>query len=285
VTRPFERVVIAGVGLIGGSLALAARRAGLVGEIVGFGRTRENLDIALTRGLVDRVSQDPLEAARGADLLVLAVPVAATAKVAQSMAGVLAPGAVVTDAGSVKARVVREVSSVLPAGVRFVGAHPIAGTEDSGAAAARHDLYDGCRCILTPTGETDADALERVEALWRGVGAQVERMSPERHDEILAWVSHVPHMLAYALMATAPADTHSYAGPSFRDVTRVAASPVEMWRDILLYNDEALGRSLDGVLATLQSLRAAIRRGDAEAASQIFARARSARRALEGRKG
>lgn len=270
--------------MIGGSFAVAAKRAGLIGEVVGFGRSRENLEVAMTRGLVDRVSQDPLEAARGADLLLLAVPVAASAGVAASMAGALAPGAIVTDAGSVKARVVREVSAVLPSGMHFVGAHPIAGTAESGAGAAQHDLYEGSRCIVTPTAASDESAVAKVEALWRGVGARVERLSPERHDEVLAWVSHVPHLLAYSLMATAPADAVGYAGPSFRDVTRVAASPVDMWRDILLYNDAALGASLDAVLATLHALREAIARGDAETASAILARGREARRAFEGRK-
>jgi prephenate dehydrogenase len=282
VTRCFERAVVAGVGLIGGSLALAARRAGLVGEVVGLGRGRENLQLALDRGLVDRVSQDPAEAARGADLAVLAVPVAAMAQVAGAMAPALAAGAVVTDAGSVKARVVREVGAVLPAGIRFVGAHPIAGTEDSGAGAAREDLFRGARCLVTPTAATDADALERVEALWRGVGAVVERMTPERHDELLAWVSHVPHMLAFSLMRAAPPETHRYAGPSFRDATRVAASPVEMWRDIALYNADAIVAGLDGVLAELNTLRDALRRGDAEAAAATFAAARAARRRLDG---
>lgn len=281
-TRLFERAVVAGVGLIGGSFALAAKRAGLFAEIVGLGRSRENLDLALERGLVDRVSQDPAEAAHGADFALLAVPVASLAAVARSIGGHLAAGAVVSDAGSAKARVVREVAAALPAGLRFVGAHPIAGTEDSGAAAAREDLFRGARCIVTPVADSDADAVAKVEQLWRGVGAEVERMSPERHDEVLAWVSHVPHMLAFALMDASPAEVREYAGPSFRGITRVAASPVEMWRDIVLYNGDAIGAGLDVVLAKLAELRAAIRRGDAETVARIFRSARAARRRMGG---
>jgi len=284
VTRLFERAVVAGVGLIGGSLALAARRAGLIGEVVGFGRTRENLDVALKRGLVDRVSQDPAEAAQGADFALLAVPVGALAPVARALAPSLAPAAVVSDVGSVKTQVVREVSAALPAGLRFVGAHPIAGTEDSGAVAADGNLFRGTRCIVTPVAGTDAGALDKVEALWRGVGAQVERLSPERHDEVFAWVSHVPHMIAYALMHAAPADTHPYAGPSFRDVTRVAGSGVEMWRDIVAANAAPIGAGLDAVMERLASLREAIRRGDRDAAATIFRAAREARRRLESGK-
>lgn len=280
-TRRFERVVIAGVGLIGGSLALAAKRAGLFGEVVGLGRTRANLELARERGAVDRFSQDPAEAARGADLAILAAPVASLAEVARAIGGVLAPGAVVSDVGSVKARVVEEVSAALPAGVRFVGAHPIAGTEESGAGAAREDLYHGARCIVTPVAETDPDALARIEALWQGVGARVERMAPDRHDEILAWVSHVPHMLAFALMDAAPRDTHPYAGPSFRGITRVAASPVEMWRDIVAYNADAIAGGLDALLEELGRLRDAIGRGDADAVTEILSRARAARRRLD----
>jgi prephenate dehydrogenase len=284
VTRLSERAVIAGVGLLGGSFALAARAAGLVGELVGLGRSRENLETALERGIVDRISQDPAEAARGADLVLLAVPVASLAAVARQMAPSLAAGALVTDVGSVKTRVVRECTAAVSSGAHFVGAHPIAGTEDSGAAAARADLFHGALCILTPRPETDAGALARVEALWRGVGCRTERMSPERHDEVLAWVSHVPHLLAFALMRSAPADTHAYAGPSFRDLTRVAASPVEVWRDIVDYNATPIVAGLDRVLATLGGLRAAIESGDRGAVSAVFAAARAARRALGEKK-
>lgn len=285
-TRLFERAVVAGVGLLGGSFALAARRAGAVGELVGLGRSRANLELALERGIVDRVSQDAAEAGRDADLALLAVPVASLAEVAARLAPVLAPAAVITDVGSVKGRVGDEVTLALAGAAsapRFVGAHPIAGTEESGAAAARVDLFEGSLCIVTPRPDTDAAALERVEALWRAVGCTVERMEPGRHDEALAWVSHVPHMLAFALAASSPAETHRYAGPSFRDATRVAASPVEMWRDIVLFNREALGGALDAILDALRELREAIGRGDAAAASEIFARAREARRRMDRR--
>ena len=280
-TKLFDRVAIAGVGLIGGSLGLAAKKAGLVGELIGLGRTRSNLDVALARGLVDRVTQDPCEAVRDADAVVLAVPVAAMAPLAARMAPALRAGAVVTDVGSVKARVVREMRAALPAAVHFVGAHPIAGTEDSGAAAARLDLFRGAPCVLTPTPETNTEALEKIRALWRGVGGEVEELTPERHDEILAWVSHVPHMLAFALVNACPSGAPRFAGPSFRDATRVAASDTTMWRDIALYNGDAIVAALRALADGLERLRDAIERGDGEALTKLFAEARAARQRIE----
>lgn len=281
--RLFERVAIAGVGLIGGSLALAARRAALVGEVVGLGRTRPNLDIALRRGIVDRVTHDPQEAVHNADAVIVAVPVAAIAPLVARMAGALRPGTLVSDVGSVKGRVAREVARVLPPGVRYVGTHPIAGTEDSGAGAADPDLFRGTRCIITPTPETEAGAVTQVRALWEGVGASVEELTPERHDEILAWVSHVPHMLAFALMHACPAAALGYAGPSFRGATRVAASDTAMWRDISLYNADAITGALDAVMRGLEALRDDVARGDAEALTAVLAAARAARRSLGDR--
>ncbi len=274
-------MLLAGVGLIGGSLALAARRAGLVGEVIGLGRTRQNLEVALERGIIDGAADDRSSAARGADLVVLAVPVAATARLAAELRPSIGANAVVTDVGSVKARVVREVTAALEGTGHFVGAHPIAGTADSGAAAAQENLFRGARCILTPTEDTDGEALAQVRGLWEGVGALVEELRPERHDQVLAWVSHAPHYLAYALMGAAPVEVHAYAGPSFRDLTRVAGSAAEMWRDISLYNAAAIEEVLESVLARLEDLREALRLGDAEALTRLFDEARRARRALE----
>jgi prephenate dehydrogenase len=277
----FERVTIAGVGLIGGSLALAARAADLVGEVVGFGRQRENLETALARGIIDRYSLDAAVAARGADLLVLAVPVCSTATVARACAPVLRTGAVVTDVGSVKVPVMREVEAVLPPELPFVGGHPIAGAEESGAAAAHADLFRGSRCILTPGPRTAAAAVSRIRALWEGVGMLVEEMSAERHDEVLAWVSHLPHVLAFSAVAALAAGAEEmarYGGPSFRDLTRVAASSTEMWSDILLANAAPLDRALDAFGAVLAELRSAIAAGDTAALERVLVQARAARR-------
>lgn len=279
--RLFERVTIAGVGLIGGSLALAARAAGVVGEVVGLGRTQQNLDVALGLGIVDHTTRDPRAAVRDTDFVLLAVPVATMAPLVREMAAALRPGTIVSDVGSVKASVVRDVSAALPPGVRFVGAHPMAGTEESGAAAARSDLFRGTRCLLTPTPDTDSTALAKVRTLWEATGALVEELPPERHDEALAWVSHLPHTIAFsvvnALLAVDPT-LHRLAGPSFRDVTRVAASSVEMWCDILLANAPRVTDAMGRFAAALEALRQLIASGDAAQLREQLVRARAARR-------
>jgi prephenate dehydrogenase len=194
----FERVAIVGVGLIGGSLALAARQAGLIGSVVGVGRGAENLATAKARGFIDRATTDP-EAVGAVDLVVLAVPVRSTEPVVRQLLPHLEPGTVLTDVGSVKAPIVSALEPLCPEPLSFVGAHPIAGSERAGAAAADEALFRGARCVVTPTARTDRTALEKIETLWRGVGATVERMSPEAHDRALAWTSHLVHVVAYAL--------------------------------------------------------------------------------------
>lgn len=280
----FERAAIVGVGLIGGSLALAARTRGLIGEVIGLGRTEANLAVARARGLIDRSASDP--AALGpVDLVVLAVPVRSTAAAATALLPHLRPGTIVTDAGSVKGEVVRQLEALLPADRPFVGAHPIAGGERAGAAAATADLFAGARCILTPTPRTDAAALARVRALWEGVGARVEEMSPAAHDRAFAWTSHAVHALAYALVrAIAAADPALLArgGPSLRDMTRIAASPAELWRDILLANAAPVDAALGAIAAELERLRAAIAAGDAAALEALLAVAVAAKRRSEG---
>lgn len=285
--EPFRRIAIVGVGLIGGSLALALRRAGLASEIVGIGRTQQNLDVALARGIVDRAGQDPA-LVKGCELVVLATPGALLAPSAEAIAPHLDAGAIVTDAGSTKAGVVRECAAALGGRARFVGAHPIAGTESSGAAAAEGDLFRGARCVLTPVAGTDADALARVRALWEAVGMDVVEMAPEAHDELLALTSHVPHLLAFALTGAAAAfraaragapDPFAFAGPSFRDATRVASSSPEMWRDILLGNAPAVRAALASVRTRLDVLEAAIVAGDAERIGALIDAARTVKRA------
>lgn len=277
--RLFEHVTIAGVGLIGGSLALAARAAGLVGEVVGLGRGAANLETARRRGIVDRYSHDPLEAARDADLLLLAVPVGELAAVARACAPALRAGAVISDVGSVKASVVRDVEALLPAGLAFVGAHPIAGTEASGAAAADADLFRGGRCILTPGAGSTPEAKAKIRALWEGVGMRVDEMDAARHDAVLAWVSHLPHAIAFSFIDALAAVDPSYAGfagPSFRSLTRVAASSPEMWRDIFLANSEQVDAAVSRLLTVLEALRRAVAARDAPAVLALLQRARAA---------
>ncbi len=279
----FERAAVVGVGLIGGSLALAARAAGLIGDVTGIGRGQTNLDTALRRGIVDRATRDPA-AVGPVDLVVVAVPVRSTAAVVRGLLPYLRPGTVVTDVGSVKESVVREVEAVLPEDRPFVGGHPIAGNELAGAAAADATLFRGARCVLTPTARTMPHALERVEALWRGVGAVVERMSPADHDRALAWTSHLVHVLAYALAhAIDEADGALFhlAGPSLRDVTRVAASAPELWRDIFFANAGAVDDAIGAFAVELERFRAAIQVGDEEALLRLLQAARAARARLE----
>lgn len=279
--RLFERVTIAGVGLIGGSLALAARAAGVIGQVVGFGRSAANLQTAQQRGIIDRYTHDAIAAARDADLLVLAVPVQSVAAVAAACAPALRPGAVVTDVGSVKECIVRDVERVLPAGVSFVGAHPIAGTEDSGAAAADAELFQGSRCILTPGARATPPAVAALRGLWEAVGARVDEMDAARHDQILAWVSHLPHALAFsAVNALLDRDgtLQEFAGPSFRDLTRVAASAVDTWCDIFLANAPQVDAALAAFAVTLADLRTAIAAGDDARLRSILSRAHTARR-------
>lgn len=279
----FDRLVIVGVGLIGGSLGLAARERGLVGEVVGFGRTEANLRVALERGIIDSYTFDPAEAARGTDLLLLAVPVEATGPTAEKFLPHLPPGCVITDAGSTKAQVVTIMEQLLPPTLHFVGAHPIAGTERAGAAAAFATLFEKRLCVLTPTPRTDPGALTRVRALWEGVGMRVEEMDVLMHDQVLARVSHLPHMIAFsvinAILATraVAVDLLPYAGSAFADLTRVAASPVEMWRDICLSNREALLAAITEFEQALAQLKAAIASGDGETLDAAISRARAER--------
>lgn len=276
-----EKLALVGTGLIGGSFALALKQAGAVGEVLGVGRTPASLDAALQRGLIDRVA-DWTEAAQ-ADCILLALPVGDTAAVLNLLAPHLKSGAIVTDAGSTKVNVVAAARAAL--GTRFadfVPGHPIAGSEQSGPAAARPDLYQGKRVVLTPQADTRPDALATVRSLWEAAGAQVEMLDAELHDRVFAAVSHLPHLAAFALVdelaQRADGDTFfRFAASGFRDFTRIAGSSPEMWRDIALANREALLAELDAYIAALQGLRGAVAGSDAAALLEIFSRARAAR--------
>ena len=283
----FERMAVIGVGLIGGSLALAARRRGLVSSVVGCGRSPQNLQVACDRGLIDVATQDPGEAVRTAELVVLAVPVGAMASVAEAIRPHLLRGAVVSDVASVKQEVVALLDPLCSgAGCVFVGAHPIAGSEDTGAVAANAELFQGGRCILTPTATTDLKVLGDVRALWEGVGMRVEEMDAATHDMILARVSHAPHLVAYALAAAvgeARVGGHtvlSYAGSGFRDTTRIAGSSAALWRGIALANRERVLEALGEFESRLQILADLIRRRDGAALEEVLAEAREHRKSL-----
>lgn len=282
----FNRLVIAGVGLIGGSLGLAARERGLVGEIVGFGRTEANLRVALERGIIDSYSFDPAEAARDTDLFLLAVPVEATRATMEKFIPFLPPGCIVTDAGSTKEQVVKTLENVLPPTLLCVGAHPIAGTEQAGAAAAFSTLFENRLCILTPTDQTDSQALARVRALWEGVGMRVEEMDVHTHDQVLARVSHLPHVISFSVMnavlesQVTGMDVLPYAGGAFADLTRVAASPVEMWRDICSSNRDALLAAITEFETALGKMKEAIAHGENDVLSTLITCAREERQRL-----
>ncbi len=279
-----ERLVIIGVGLIGGSFALALRQAGQVRHIVGVGRSSANLREALKLGVIDAVADSAGAAVGGADLVLLALPVGSMPGVLREIAPHLPEGCLITDAGSTKQDVVAAARAALDGALgRFVPGHPIAGAEHSGVTAARADLYQGRQVVLTPLAENTPAAIERVAALWRACGAEVAQMSPETHDRIFAAVSHLPHLAAFALVddlaGRSEADTYfRYAGGGFRDFTRIAASHPEMWRDIALANREALLAELDAYIAELELIRGLLARGDAAGLEAIFQRASQVRK-------
>jgi prephenate dehydrogenase len=287
---PVRKLVVVGVGLIGGSFARALRAAGAVTHVTGVGRTRANLDVALREGTIDEaVVLGPgwAHAARDADVVLLATPVAQYPDVLRDLAPALAPAALVTDAGSTKQDVIAAAHAALgSAFARFVPGHPIAGSERSGAAAADAELFRGREVILTPLPQTDAAAVARVTTLWQAAGARVATLAPQAHDRALAAVSHLPHLIAFAYMdALCARDdaqaTLAHAGTGFRDFTRIAASSPRMWCDIALANRAALAAEIAAFRDALDATAAALARGDDAWLAQHFARAASARRAWE----
>jgi prephenate dehydrogenase len=274
----FQQMTVCGVGLIGGSLAIVARSAGLAGRIVGVGRTQPNLDLAVERGILDAATRDLAEAARGADLIVLAAPILAMRGALEAMVPYCAPGAIVTDVGSVKAYVVRELEPLLRAGMALVAAHPVAGKETTGAGAADPELFRGRRVIITPSAKSTPEAIAKIETLWAATGARVERMEPALHDAILARASHLPQIVASALGA-ALADERvggrlaaEYGASGLRDTTRLAASSWEMWRDIFLTNRDAVADALRLFGSTVEEFQLAIEAGDVAAMERLFER-------------
>lgn len=286
--RPlFNRLALIGVGLIGSSIARAARAQGVVREIVASARSAATRRRVAELGLADQVMETNAAAAAGADLVILCVPVGACGEVAKQIAPQLMPGAIVSDVGSVKAAIVREAGPQLPAGVHFVPAHPVAGTEHSGPDAGFAELFVNRWCILTPPPGTDAAAVERLAAFWRALGANVERMPAGHHDLVLAITSHLPHLIAYTIVGTADelaevtrSEVLKFSAGGFRDFTRIAASDPTMWRDVFLANKDAVLEMLGTFNEDLAKLTRAIRRGDGEALFAHFARTRAIRRGI-----
>lgn len=279
------RLAVAGVGLIGGSFALALRKAGLVDHVIGIGRNSANLQRAVELGAIDEIATVD-DAARSADVVLLATPVASFPALFGKIAPLLKPGCIVTDVGSTKRDVVEAAQRGLGEHFsRFVPAHPIAGAETSGVAAARADLFEHKQVVLTPTAQTDPEALQRMRALWIGCGARTAMLDPREHDAIFSAVSHLPHVLAFTLVEMLgrrpnAAELFSFCGSGFRDFTRIAASSPEMWRDIALANRDLLARDIEDFGAALAKLKHALDAHDAASLERLFSAAQASRSKL-----
>lgn len=278
-----KKITIFGVGLIGGSFALALRRAGVVGEVVGVGRSEASLARARELGIIDVASTSIEDAVAGANLILIAAPVAQTERILASIEPYLGTGTVVTDAGSTKSDVVAAARKSLGGKIaQFVPGHPIAGREQNGPDAAIVDLYVGKKTVLTPLTENSATDVDLVAFVWQQCGAIIHRLTPEEHDRVFAAVSHLPHLLAYALVDEIARKSHAdllfqYAASGFRDFTRIAGSSPEMWRDISLANHAALLGELDAYMAKLQELRELLAQHDGKGIEAVYANAQRAR--------
>jgi len=283
----FRRVALIGIGLIGSSLSHVIRRDGLAEHIAVAARSQQTLDKAMELGLADSATLDAGQAVADADLIVLCAPLGAYAGIAAAIGPALKPGAIVSDVGSVKEAVIRDVGPHLPAGVHLVPAHPVAGTEHSGPEAGFPELFQGRWCILTPTAGTDALAIDRVKMLWERAGMLIEMMDAKHHDQVLALTSHLPHLIAYTIVGTATdleehlqQEVIKYSAGGFRDFTRIAASDPVMWRDVFLNNREAVLEMLGRFSEDLTAVQRAIRRGEGDTLHEIFSRARELRRGV-----
>lgn len=283
----YKRVALIGLGLIASSMAHAMRRAGMTAEIVGTARSPETRQIVRDIGFCDFVTDTAAEAVKGADLVVLAMPVGAMATVAEDIAPHLAPGATLTDVGSVKRAVVEAVAPHVPEGVHFIPGHPIAGTEHSGPQSGFAELFDGRWTILLADDTTDDDALAKLTTYWKALGANVDIMEVDHHDLVLAVTSHAPHLIAYTMVGVADdmrrvtdGEVIKYSAAGFRDFTRIAASDPTMWRDVFLSNKEATLEVLGRFTEELFALQRAIRTGDGDHLFDYFTRTRAIRRGI-----
>ncbi len=279
----WQKIAVVGVGLLGGSLGLAVKQRRLAGRVDGFVRREASLAECLACGVVDRATLDLAEAVAEADLVVLCTPLSQMRSLAERMRSALKPGAVVTDVGSVKSSVVRDLEPLFEgSAVRFVGSHPMAGAEKIGVRAARADLFDKAVCVITPTPRTAREAARQVDGFWQAVGSRTLELSPALHDELAARASHLPHVLAahladYILQPEHPPSQALLCASGFRDTTRVASGSPEMWRDIALANGEVLLRELDVLTGRLERFRRWVKAGDAQAIQEFFATAKARR--------
>lgn len=285
----FERIALIGIGLIGSSISHAARRAGLAKTIVGSARTEATVKTALELGIIDEGYATAADAARGSDLVILCTPVGICGAVAKEIndAGAFRDGAILTDVGSVKAAIVNDVAPHVPASVHFVAGHPIAGTEQSGPEAGFAELFDDRWCILTPAAGCSDEAVSKLKLFWEELGSQVEIMTPEHHDRVLAITSHVPHLIAFNIVNTAghmervtDREVIKFSAGGFRDFTRIAASDPTMWRDVFLNNKEAVLEMLGRFSEDLTALQRAIRYDEGDTLHRLFSEARSLRRGI-----
>jgi cyclohexadieny/prephenate dehydrogenase len=283
----FQRLSLIGIGLIGSSISHAARRASLVGEIVGCSTTPDTREKAEALGLVKKAYADPVDTVKGADLVIICTPVGAYQQIAEAIGPHLEKGTIVSDVGSVKGTVVRDIAPHVPERAHFIAGHPIAGTEQSGPEAGFAELFDGRWCILTPEADADRMALAKLEAFWQRLGSHVEIMTPEHHDLVLAITSHVPHLIAYNIVNTAAHlervtdnEVIKFSAGGFRDFTRIAASDPVMWRDVFLNNKEAVLEMLGRFSEDLVTLQRAIRFGDGATLEKLFTEARAVRRGV-----
>ena len=273
----FGKMTIIGVGLLGASLAKACKERDLVEEVAGYGRNRENLEKARALKIIDHCPADLAEAVKDADLIVLCTPVTTIIPLIQNMIARIRPGALITDVGSVKEPIVKEAEKLVPKGVFFVGSHPIAGGENSGLEASTANLYQGAKCIVTPTDKTNNSALEKISALWQAVGMQIINLSAEEHDFVFGAVSHLPHIVVYALMNTLGSlrtqdnrEVTAFSGAGLKDITRIASSDPVMWRDICLSNRNHSLDLIDRFQNKLDEIRSTIEKGDGQALKKEF---------------
>ena len=283
----FRRVALVGLGLIGSSLARVIRREGLAGHVAGTARSQKTRDKAWELGYLDSIHANPGDCVKDADLVVICAPLGAYAEIGAAMREHLAPGAIVSDVGSAKQSVIRDLGPIIPDGVHLIPGHPVAGTEHSGPEAGFAELFQGRWCILTPPPGSDEPAVAKLAELWRRAGSQIEFMEPAHHDRVLAITSHLPHIIAYTIVSTATdladatqSEVIKFSAGGFRDFTRIAASDPVMWRDVFLNNREAVLEMLGRFTEDLTALQRAIRWGEGDKLQELFTRTREIRRGI-----